>query len=170
MTESSPAVFIAIVLPPALDPVIISMLKSFPSVRETGTTDFSGIKGWRAFFKSSIPFGEYTALTPFIFNASLARVRINSSSETTLKSLLITFTFFFTLSVRFFRIVWISWDSSTESSARSLFNWIDSIGSIKRVCPVEDLSWTIPLNLYRYSSFTGTTYLPSLCVIMESWK
>ena len=43
-------------------------------------------------------------------------------------------------------------------------------GSIKTVCPLELLSCSIPLISPLKSYFTGVTILPSLSVIILSWK
>ena len=49
----------------------------------------------------------------------------------------------------------ISFCSRISSSRSSLFNLMMAMGSIKRVEPVADWSWTMPWKLLLYSAFTG---------------
>ena len=70
--------------------------------------------------------------------------------------------------VNSFKILIISFSSSTLMFCISLFISKVVIGSIYSVEPLEEMSCTKPFISFLYSSFTGTTYLPSLIVIIES--
>ena len=103
-------------------------------------------------------------------SANCPRAKINSISETIWQSFRITALLFLICRVSSLRTSITSCFSASISSIRSLFRRTEIIGSIKSVCPVEERSWTIPSNLYRYSSLTGTTYRPLRCVIIASCR
>lgn len=66
------------------------------------------------------------------------------------------------------RIFWISIDSLIFNSFISLFKSNTEIGSINRVEPELEISWTKPLNSDLYSAFTGITNLSFLTVTIGS--
>ena len=76
---SKPIVFKETVLPPVFGPVISSVEKSCPTFNEIGTTLFSSIKGWRAFFKFISLFVFKIGVIPLSFFEYLALANIKSS-------------------------------------------------------------------------------------------
>ena len=135
-----PTVLIAIVFPPALEPVMTSILKALPNVSEIGTTLSAGINGCLASFKSNIPAAEKVARTPFMASANCPRAKINSISETIWQSFRITALLFLICRVSSLRTSITSCFSASTSSIRSLFRRTEIIGYIKSVCPVEERS------------------------------
>ena len=45
-----------------------------------------------------------------------------------------------------------------------------AMGSMKKVPPEPDTSWTRPGISFLHSDFTGTTYRPERMVMMDSWR
>ena len=64
----------------------------------------------------------------------------------------------------------ISFFSLASSSRSSLLALTTPIGSMKKVEPEEDTSWTRPGMAFLCSDFTGTTYRSERMVMMDSCK
>ena len=64
----------------------------------------------------------------------------------------------------------ISFFSLAASSRSSLLAFTTPMGSMKKVEPLEDTSWTRPGMAFLCSAFTGTTYRSERMVMMDSWR
>ena len=64
----------------------------------------------------------------------------------------------------------ISFFSRAASSRSSLLAFTTPMGSMKKVEPEEDTSWTRPGMEFLNSDFTGTTYRSERMVMMDSWR
>ena len=64
----------------------------------------------------------------------------------------------------------ISFSSSAWSSRSSLLAFTTPMGSMKKVPPEEDTSWTRPGTSFLHSERTGTTYRSERMVMMGSWR
>ena len=64
----------------------------------------------------------------------------------------------------------ISFSSLAWSSRSSLLAFTTPMGSMKKVEPEPDRSWTRPGISFLNSDFTGTTYRPERWVMMFSWR
>ena len=167
---SRPTVFRETVFPPVLGPVIIRRSKSSPRRISMGTTFFFGIRGWRAFFRSTRPSSLKTGSLPFISMARPALAKIKSSCTISSRFRAMASRSSAICSLKPARMISISFCSWSSSSRMSLFSFTTAIGSINRVEPVEDWSWIMPGTCPLYSALTGIQYRPFLMVITESWR
>ena len=140
MRVKRPIVFKETVLPPVLGPVTTRRSKSSPRRTSIGTTLCLSIRGWRAFFKSIIPFVLKRGSVAFCAFAKRALAKIKSSCVMTFKLSSIASRFSAAYWLRLERIISISACSFTSNSLKSLFSFTIAIGSTKTVEPVEDWS------------------------------
>ena len=63
-----------------------------------------------------------------------------------------------------------SFFSAARSSRSSLLAFTTPMGSMKKVPPEADTSWTRPGMSFLCSAFTGTTKRPARMVTMFSWR
>ena len=68
------------------------------------------------------------------------------------------------------RIRVISACSARSNSRSSLFIFTTDCGSMNKVDPLWDWSWTNPGNMFAYSRFTGMTYRPFRMVTIASCR
>ena len=167
---SSPAVFKATVFPPVFGPVITKVLYVLPAWISNGTTFSGSIKGCRP-WRISITPALFISADKQSYStdiAALAKIKSNLDK-------------YFWLRIKSralrpvsaessFKILRISSLSCASSSLIVLLMSTTTCGSIKRVAPDAEVSWTIPGKLDRYSWRTGMTGLPSRMVMTESWS
>ena len=156
INDNRPTVFRETVLPPVLGPVTISRLKSFPKLTSIGTTSFGSSNGWRPCLIFIKRLSLNSGMVAFIFLARFAFAKIKSSLGSNFMSVLSCSIYSLHVTLKLARIIWISSASLTDSSRNLLLSSTTTVGSTKRVEPVEDWSWIIPGTLPRYSCLTGT--------------
>ena len=150
-------VFKVTVLPPVLGPVMMRVSKSVPRRTVMGTTLLRSMSGCRARFNSVVPLVRISGSMPSIRRESraLAKITSNAVSISTLRLMLSRKEAASAESSA--RIRSISLRSLISSSRRALLALTADIGSIKKVPPEEDTSWTRPGISLLYSLLTGTT-------------
>ncbi len=159
--EMRPIAFRSTVFPPVLGPEMRSVRSPCSIRRSKGTTASSRARrsGWRPCTTtySSVPAGSTSGTEPSYRAAKRARAwRVSSrtriSSEPTSSSRCGR-----RRSVRSRRMRWSSRASAASSSRSRFIISIAAGGSMKRVAPLPDSSWTIPPTSPRPSRRTGMT-------------
>ena len=158
------------VFPPVFGPVTTKVEKSFPSLTLMGTTFLRSIRGCLACFSSRYPSSSIFGSSAFIREESLPLAKITSRSVRMVWLLLSSLKCSATFPESSIRIRSISACSLSSSSLKRLLASTTACGSINKVEPEPDWSCTIPGTLALCSALTGTTYLPSLMVIIASCR
>jgi len=149
-------------------PVIRRVLYFLPISNVRGTTLSFSIKGCLPSTIESCSLAFISGIVQLFSIAYLDFPFKKSSSKTPSPIFLISSTFILIWSVILKRIFLISSLSLASSSLILLLRETIERGSINTVCPLEDLSCSIPFIRPLKSNFTGITLLPSRIVTIFS--